>query len=351
MRVFAHALFVFSVFAVSSVGASPLRVGPTLATYRAGIVADALGMACFAFDLGADTLPCQPADVAFTDHRQSQARIYLANNLKVSDEALDILRRNESTPEFLEQIFNDRRSSELQASLDLAWRREGWALQLTPARLFYHSSFRNEALTEARLLVFQEESANLQWARALEGDWAVGFQTRLVHRRFVSQSFFLSDAYSESGKKLLEPEEQTLLYLEPGIQYHAVDHDWAPRFGATMTNLGVTNRASSFSQRPQLHLAGSISPRLGEGRLGLGIDAFLHEDLIEAKDALTLGIAWSLPIFQVFGSISEEASAVGVNVPLGVFNLGASFRRESIDIGGIDRTTDSKAALALGLNF
>lgn len=336
---------------LSAAHAAPMRVGPTLATYRMGIAADALGSACFAFDVGADTLPCQPADVAFTRGNRGRAQLYLANNLRVSNEALDILRRDESTPEFLETIFNDRRSSELQAALDFAWRREGWGLQLTPARLFYHSSFRNEALTEARLLVFQEESANLQWGRELGDDWAVGFQTRLVHRRFVSQSFFLSDAYSESGRKLLEPEEQTLLYLEPGIQYHGLDHALQPRFGATMTNLGVTNRASSFSQRPQLHIAGSINPAIGESRLGIGVDAFLHEDLVEAKDAFTLGVAWTLPIFQVFGSVGADASAVGVNVPMGVFNLGASFRRENFDFGGIAKTTDTKAALALGLNF
>ncbi len=346
-RLILGGLLSLSVFAQ----ATPMRVGPTLSTYRMGIATDALGSACFAFDVGADLLPCSPADIAFTRGNSGKAQVYLANNLRISNEALEILRRDQSTPEFLEEIFNERRSSELQAAIDLAWRREGWGLQLTPIRLFYHSSFRNEALTEARLLVFQEAAANLQWGRYLGDDWAMGLQTRLVNRKFVSQSFFLSDAYSESGRGLLDPQEQTLLYLEPGIQYHGLDYALKPRFGVTMTNLGVTNRASSFSQRPQFHVAASINPDIGESVLGLGIDAFLHEDLVEAKDAFTLGVAWSLPIFQVFGSVSTEASALGVNVPLGVFNLAASFRRESVDFGGIAKTTDSKAALALGVNF
>lgn len=331
--------------------ATPMRVGPTIHTYRSGIVADALGSTCFAFNVGADTLPCQPADIAITQDNKGQAQLYFANNLRLSSEAIEILRRDQSTPEFLEAIFNERRSSELQGQLDFAWRRQGWGVQLTPFRLFYHSSFRNEAFTEARLLVFQEESANFQWGTYLQDDWAMGMQTRLVHRRFVSQSFFLSDAFSESGKKLLEPEDQTLLYLEPGIQYHGFDGRWAPRVGVTMTNLGVTNRASSFSQKPQFHVAASINPAVGEGTFSLGVDTFLHEDLIEAKDAFTIGAIFSLPIFQVMGSLSTQAAALGVNIPLGVFNFGASLRREEIDFGGIDKTIDTKAALAFGLNF
>lgn len=346
-----RALLVALILMGSFAQAAPMRVGPTLSTYRMGIAADALGSSCFAFDLGADTLPCQPADIAFTHENRGSAQIYLANNLKLSNEAIEILRQDQSTPEFLEHIFNERRSSELQGAVELAWRRQSWGLQLTPYRIFYHSSFRNDALTEARLLAFQEMSANLQWGHYLGDDWAIGMQTRLVNRKFVSQTFFLSDAYAESGRGLLDPKEQTLLYLEPGIQWHKEESALQPRFGVTMTNFAVTDRASSFSQRPQFHVATSINPEIGDTRLGLGVDAFLHEDLVEAKDAFTLGVAWQLPIFTIFGSLATDASAIGVNVPMGIFNLGASFRRESIDFGGIAKTTDSKAAISLGLNF
>lgn len=334
-----------------TVQASPNRVRPNLMTYRAGIVPQALGSACFAMNIMADALPCNPADIARSTEKRFKADLFFGNNLMITPEVMELLRTGQTDDATLEDIFSERRSSELQGQLELSYRSLGWGVAVVPIHLYYQSYFRNEALTEARLLAFQEESINWQWGRELAPDLSAGFQARLAHRRFITQKFFLADAYSESGKSILVPEDQSLLYLEPGILYHPQDNEWRPRLGVTMVNLAITSKASSFSQRPQFHFSADVAPMVGEGILNFGLDLFVHEDTSGFLEALTLGAAFDASIVQLFASYSNQASALGVRVPFGIVNFAVALNNEEIDLGTESTTKNTKTSFLLGLEF
>lgn len=331
--------------------ATLMRVGPSHATYRSGIVADALGPMCFAFEIGGDHLPCQPADIALSKNPHTRVQLYMANNLRLTPEAIEILRTDQSSTVFLESIFHERRSSELQGHIEISSRRNSWGWAVTPFRVYYQSSFYNEALTEARLLAFQEASATLQWGTNLQDDFYLGVQTRAAHRRYVSQSFFLSDAFSESAKGLLQPDHQNLFYVEPGLQYRASNNPWRPRLGATIVNMAITSKVSPFSQKPQAHLAGAIAPDLGTGRLHLGFDLFIHEQTLSAEEALYLGFMYDWAILQTFGNYNQNDWGLGINFPVGSLDFAAAVRRERIEFPGLSTTKDTKASLSMSVNF
>lgn len=344
---------------VFSAGAESLRVRPTMATYRSGISAQALGHACFAIPLGADARPCHPAAITRVSGSSSvtaeegvfRGDLFVGNNLRLTPEVIQLLGSDHADGQMIESVLSERRASELQGQVELSYRRLDWGIALTPVRLFYQSYFRNEALTEARLLAFQEESATWQWGHQLDADLSFGFQTRLVHRKFISQKFFLADAYSEAGQKLLTPEDQSLIYLEPGFLYHPADSDWNMQLGAAMVNMALTSKASAFSQRPQFHFSAGIAPEFEVGVFSLGVDAFVHEDTRRALEALTIGAAIELPILQVFASVSEWASGIGIRVPLAAALFSAAFNEEEVQLGTESTAKDSKASFAVGFEF
>lgn len=344
---FALAIFAALQFlGVSQTLATPAPVISSLATYQAGILTDGLGAACFAIDESSG-LPCQPAHLSGRPLRAFQAELFLGNNLRLSPEGIEFLRQGKSSPEMIESIFSDRRSSELQSQVDLQWRREHWGIAVTPFRLFYRSAFRNQALTEAQVLAFQEESLRVQVGDTLDSNLAWGFQSRIVHRKFVSQSFFLSDAYTESGAHLLDPQDQSILYLEPGLVYRDSNSVLQPEVGFTMTNLGISNHATAFSQRPQAHLSAGLGTKWKDGsNLRVGIDSFVHEDLFDASESLTLGALYKNPLFSLFGSFSQAASALGVNIPWQKVSFSTVYHQEDINFGGIQADKESKLTFA-----
>lgn len=318
---------------------------------RSGLVTQSLGGTCFVFDITADTLPCNPAFMARERERTFKANIFFGNNVTYAKEASDLLngRANQDT---VQAMFGKKESSEFETVLDMAYLTETIGIALQPTRLSYYTLFRNQVLPQVTLYASQEESLRGQFASYIGNDFYLGAQFRYVHRKFISQDFFLTDALVQDGMDLFNPQEQNLLFFEPGLLYANDDHWLRPQFSMNLVNWGLEDRKYENVQNdPQFHIGGSVTPNLGPGRLGLGIDVFWDKRVESALEPVTLGSFYEFGILKIYGSVSETSQGMGFGILAGAVDLGLAYSNRTVENPLGEKSSFRRVYMLLGVEI
>src|SRR4051812_39969238 len=127
---------------LSSINAHALSAPASLKNGRSGLAQQTLGSTCFTFDIAADTLPCNPAYMAKERDRSFKAHLFLGNNVTYLREASDVI-NGKANAKTIETLFNEKKSSEFEASLEAAYVSETFGIAYEPYRISYYSLFQN----------------------------------------------------------------------------------------------------------------------------------------------------------------------------------------------------------------
>ena len=344
---FAILIFLVNLTAV----ANAVQIPRAMSFGANGLLSQGLGYGCFAFDLAADTLPCGPAVLAETRERAFRASVFFGNNVSYMKEATEFA-KGEASSQTIETLFKRTDSSELDANLEAAFVSPTFGVAISPLRVNYFTTFRNPALPEVSLYASQEESAKLQFASYVGNDLFVGLQTRLLHRKFVARHFFLTDALAENGPQLFDPQQQSLLFLEPGIMFAPENPEWKPQLSLNLVNWGFADRSyEELPILPQYHLSGSIAPIVGLGRWGLGFDLFWDQNVKDVLEPVTLATYYEFGILRLFASLAENSQGAGFQVMSGPLNLGVTYSDQQTDDGLGEKARARRLFLLLGIEI
>ncbi|MFN7904345.1 MAG: hypothetical protein ACK5P5_04120 [Pseudobdellovibrionaceae bacterium] len=310
-----------------------------------------LGLSCFAFDLPADSLPCNPAFIAKERERKIRANLNLGNNVTYLKEAMD-LSEGRANSDTIQTLFQRRENDELQAKVELGYLQETFGWSVSPFQANYNTSFQNQALPEISLYAAVEETAKIQFGSYMADDWSYGIQLRYIHRRFVASRFFLTDALVPDGNKLFEPKEQHLLFIEPAVLYAPQGNFWNPEFSILAANVGFTHQKyAEVPLVPRYHFTSSITPELTYGRLGLGLDIHYDKYIQRGLEPFTLGSFYEFGILRIFGSLARQEHAAGFGIFNAWWNTGIVHRNERLEDAAGNLYDSKKIYLFLGVEL
>lgn len=337
-----------ALFLIFTAAAHAFEAPRSMATGTSGLLTRALGRMCHGFDLASDTLPCNPAFIAFKREGTLRANLFFGNNVSYTKEASDLLneRADEDT---IRTLFGKQDRSEFETNLEAGYWGETWGVSVSPLRVNYGTTFRNPSLPEISLFASQEESLRGQIGTYLGNDLFIGLQLRALHRKFIAKQFFLTDALANEGTGFFEPENQNVLYVEPGLLYAPEDSDWNPKAYMSLMNAGIASRASpAFPSRPQFHLGTSVAADIGLGTWGLGVDIAWDNGMETDLEPVTVGSYYEFGILRLLAHVNERSNGVGFQVSSGFFNLGLASQSTTFNDGWGEKVTDRRLYLLLG---
>lgn len=270
-----------------------------------------LGGACFAVDTGDEALPCNPAFIAREVKSSFKADLLLGNNTQNLGDVTSLL-SGDGNPETVRRLFAQTRPSEMEAEVEGAYRAPTFGVSIMPYRVLSYFLIRNSALPTMTLLAAQEQSAAVQFGSYWGDDWSWGVQLRGVQRKFISQTFTLTDALAEGGSQLWAPQTQNAFYIEPGLLKEWSHVDWRPQLSIAVAQTGFVDvKSTDFATAPELHVGGAIHPPVGLGRLELGADAVFHSQIEDWSDPFRFAITYELGATRFLGSASRSDYALG----------------------------------------
>lgn len=325
---------------------------PPLSTMNtASFLGQSLGRSCFAFDLPADVLPCNPAFIAKEREGRFAANLSFGNNISYFEEASN-LAKGKSDQESIRSLFSKRGQDDLFAKVELGYLTETFGWSITPLQVQYFSVFENPALPEIDLYAASEEGAKFQFGSYFSDNWSWGVQLRYIQRKFISQRFFLTDALVSGGTEdLFKTKEQRIFTFEPGLLYAPIENDWNPETTLSVQNLGFVSRRDDGSPlKPELHLTSSITPELIYGRWGLGIDLFWSENVKAALDPVSVGTFYEFGLLRFLAGLSKWDSSVGFQVFDAWWNVGLTHAWRHADETQV-RREDRRTYLFLGVEI
>lgn len=258
-------LFLFSLQALAIEVPREIPLGTSDFTHRS------LGTTCFAMDAVVDGLPCNPAFTAKERKAQFQTHVFFGNNVSYVHDVNDIM-NNQTNQTNIEHLFNQTRSSEMEANVEAGFLNEKFGLSFSPYRLSYYSLIRNTALPVITLYAGEEQIIRTQLASYIQDDFYMGVQLRGVQRRFILSEFTLTDALAENSQDdIFRVREQKAIFFEPGFLWAPEDRQWSPQVSLVMTQLGAVDRKyTELPASPQGHLGVSVKPPVPLGELELG---------------------------------------------------------------------------------
>lgn len=312
----------------------------------------AIGNTCYAFDIEADVLPCNPAYMAKERKKKSfKVNGFFGNNISYGQQVVDLL-KGDADQASIQKLFGQKESSELEANVEAGFLMETFALSYSPARLNYYTQFRNQSLPEMTVFASKEDATKMQIASYIENDFYLGLQLRYVHRQFIASNFFLTDALAENGKDLFQAKEQNLLYVEPSILYSLEDVKYKPEFSFSMVNFGFYDKKyDEYPSSPQFHLSGSAKTPVGYGNFGLGGDIFWDQSVTSALEPFTLGAYYQFGVLKILANVAENSNGLGFQVIYENFNLGLtySYRQFKDELG--DSYSYRRVYMQLGIEI
>lgn len=311
----------------------------------------ALGFTCFSFDVGADVLPCNPAYIAKERKKQFKATGFFGNNVSYGQQVVDLL-KGQADQGTVQKLFGQKESSELEANAEAGFLMETFAISYSPARINYYTLFRNQSLPQMTVFASKEESAKMQLASYIENNFYLGLQMRYVHRQFIANEFFLTDALAENGKDMFQSQEQNFLYFEPSILFSPEDVSYKPEISMSLVNMGFYDKKyEEYPSSPQFHLSGTVQPEVPVGHFGVGADLFWDQSVKGALEPITLGAFYRFGVLKLLGNLAENSNGFGFQVIYENFNLGLtySYRQIKDEIG--DTYSYRRVYMQLGLEI
>lgn len=293
--------------------------------------ARALGGVCYATDVGAEALPCNPAFIAKDSDPDFRAQFFFGNNISYLEQVPRIL-SGDGTPEDVRELFDQTRSSELEGQIEAGYRRPTFGFAVMPVRWLYSSRIRNTSLPVLSILAAEERGVRAQFGSYVDNDWSWGVQLRGVTRRFVVETFTLTDALAEGGRGLFAAETQKAFYVEPGLLKEWPDQAWRPQLTLSLTQWGVVDRkVEEFPASPEFHVGGSVRPEISLGELELGVDSRWRSGLSDWSEPFRLGGAYKIGVTNWAASVGRSDHALGFQVRYGRLRAGLTYSSQWIE--------------------
>lgn len=293
--------------------------------------ARALGGVCFATDVGAEALPCNPAFIARDSDPDFRAQLFFGNNISYLEQIPSIL-SGDGTPEDVRKLFSQTRSSEMEAQIEAGYRRPTFGIAIMPVRWLYSSRIRNSSLPVLSVLAAEERAIRTQFGSYAGDDWSWGVQLRGVSRRFVVETFTLTDALAEGGRGLFAAETQQALYVEPGLLKEWPDEPWRPQLSMSITQWGVVDRkVEEFPASPEFHVGGSVRPDITLGEFELGVDSRWRSGMTEWSDPFRIGAAYKIGVTNWAASAGRSDHALGFQIRYGRLRAGLTYSSHWIE--------------------
>ena len=302
MKTFSGLLLLLLAFQVQAIEVPrSIPLGTSDFTHRS------LGTTCFAMDAVVDGLPCNPAFAAKERKAQFQTHIFFGNNVSYVHDVNDIM-NNQVNENNIEHLFNQTRSSEMEANVEAGFLTEKFGLSFSPYRLSYYSLIRNSALPVITLYAGEEQMIRGQLASFVKDDFYLGLQVRGVQRRFILSEFTLTDALVENSQEdIFRVREQKAIYFEPGLLWAPEDRKWDPQVSIVISQLGaVDKKYTELPASPQGHLGASVKPPVTLGELELGTTLTAQSRFEKWPELIRLGVSYKLGATQYVASGTDN---------------------------------------------
>ena len=297
----------FFILLVLGLSAKAIEVPRSIPLGTSDFTHRSLGTTCFAMDAVVDGLPCNPAFAAKERRAQLQTHIFFGNNVSYAQDVNDIL-NNQTSQKNVEHLFNQTRSSEMEANVEAGFLTEKFGISFSPYRLSYYSLIRNSALPVITLYAGQEQVIRTQLATYVQDDFYFGLQLRAVQRRFILSEFTLADALVENSQEdIFRVREQKALYFEPGLLWTPEGKEWNPQVSLTVTQLGaVDKKYTELPASPEAHLGTSVKPPITYGELEFGTTFTAQSRYEKWTNLIRLGASYKLGATQYVASATEN---------------------------------------------
>jgi hypothetical protein len=320
----------------------------SFASGRNGLAIQGLGNTCFSFDIGADTLPCNPAFMAMHNDQQFKVDLFGGNNFSHLSDAVALV-QGTGQQSNVQTLFSAQSNSEFDAGVEAAYLNHNFGFAYEPFRVDYYSVFRNPALPQVTLFASVESQIRMQLASMSANDFYIGVQLRYLDRQYIASQFFLTDLLAENGQNILNPQEQQYYFVEPGLVYAPKSDYWNPQVSFNLINWGLHVDPNSMTDPvPEAHLGFAISPQVGWGRWGWAVDTNWNQNIVNPIDAFTLGSYYKMGILKAFGNISTTTSGVGFTVLYDHLNLGLSYTSAQVVLDPYDTILSQRVYFMIG---
>lgn len=290
-----------------------------------------LGSACYGMEVLISGLPCNPAFTAKERKSHFQTEFFFGNNISYVRDVAKLVdgSGDEAT---VERLFNQKSSSEMEASIEASFVRENWGISYSPYRLFYYSLIRNSALPTVTLFAGQEQNLAMQIASYEPDDFYWGLQVRAVDRKFILSEFTITDALASGGSRYFDTQTQRAIYIEPGILYSFDEREWKPQVGLTIKGVGaVDKKYNELPTTPDWHVAGSVRPPVRFGELELGLDLLFNSYYTDSKDIPRLGTSYKIGAVQALASYGDKEYSLGFLLHYEGWNGGLTYWRKKFE--------------------
>lgn len=330
------------------------RVPRSLAVGVNTLSSSALGGTCYSIDTGSG-LPCNAAQIVNPTEKHFFANIFASNSVSYLQDVRALM-DHQANAGTVESLFSQTHDAEMELSTELAYRRRNFGVSLTPYQLKYYSFLRNRALPQLTMLASQEENLRIQFGGHIgedsenEGSW--GVEIRGVHRKFISNSFSLTDTLVDGKELLLATADQTAVYVEPGIVRKWSDHHWRPQISLVLAQLGfVDYKHPDFYSSPELHLGGSVSPPISIGMWTLGLDLNLSAEMSRWSDPIRLGSSYEVGTTRIMSSFGASDYALGFQMRYGAGTAGLVYQSRWLENWICENEWVQTLSLQVGLEF
>ena len=340
---------IFAILSLWSQQTQAIVLSESVMDGTSSFVSQTLANSCFALDVPADTLPCNPAFIGRKRASQARAQIFLGNNVTYLKDANELINGHPDSST-VQRLFSQRSSSEFQLALAGGYYQEGFGFELTPFHLNFETLFSDQALPQITLFASIEESARVQFGHPLGDDFYWGLQVRYRHRRYVSSEFFVTDVLTEDGSSRFSPQDQDSVFLEPSLLYAPEDVFWRPSLSAGVRDLGVSSGSGPATPiNLQYHLSGAIAPEFKIGELSLGLDLMWNQAQRDVGNFATLGASYRYGILRLLASASSGGQGVGFIAEDDFWSIGLNYVvRQIVDSVGAS-SSERKIYFILGV--
>lgn len=314
----------------------------TLPSNSLDVTQIALGSVCTTLRITPYTTPCNPAFAATEHSTYFLANIFLGDNYATVKD-FEHLVETQHYQELMERIYKENRQIDMQTGVTLYFLGPHFNLNLSPERLFYYSRTSNPNYPTYDIEIVKERSFSAQFGGPLSDEWNWGLQTRLVNREYHIGNFSLFDALAGDPDIFIH-DEQTALFLEPGLLYLNKESTWHPRWSLFVGNWGLGGKKAQAPQmEPTLEMGiGFATPQTYAGRLELGLTyRWAQNPTFLDSDAWRWGGIYHWGLVNASFSWSEARRAIGVISSFDHFRVGLLYEsRKQMNYAGKESYED-----------
>lgn len=296
------------------------RNARTFETQNSSITVKGLAFACLSLMNVPDGLPCNPALVPFIEKAGMSAKVQLSNGYSSLDKVRKLLDADKN-PQNIDFFFTDGKVLQIDTQIDVFFKSKYLTGQFIPTSLKGFSVLRNEANPDVDLFAVDESGFQFQTGHQLTNSFSIGAQARLMQRKYIRKQFKLLDLTTEAGAKILTPQTQNVLFLEPGLLWRfgkQIKSDMDPRLSAMLVNLGTLSAKSDDMPQPvETQIGFGLTPvrasslgDYGQWDLMLDYKSLSYQETASAK--LRLGSLYSFGSMRLFAGIDASGISGGV---------------------------------------